>query len=84
MQYTDRFKILMQCSKCVYFNRHTIPELSECLKHGCKNELYKYMYAIDCRNDETKCGANHTSFLPLSAFNKGIKKPLHWLLDSSR
>lgn len=77
LQCFEKFKVLVQCSKCVYFQRHTIPELSECLKYGCKNELYKYMYAIDCRNDETKCGANHKLFLPLSAFNKSVKPPLH-------
>ncbi len=77
MQYCKQFNVLVQCSKCVYFQKHTIPELSECLKYGCKNELYKYMYAIDCRNDETKCGENYTSFLPLSAFKKRVKTPLH-------
>ena len=77
MQYSERFKMLMQCSKCVYFRRHTIPELSECLKYGCKKELYKYMYAIDCRDDEAKCGVNYKSFIPLSVFNKDVKSPLH-------
>ena len=77
MQYSDRFKILMQCSKCVYFRHHSIPELSECLKYGRKNDVYKYMYAIDCRNDEAKCGVNPKSFIPISVFNKGVKQPLH-------
>jgi hypothetical protein len=75
MQYCDRFKMLIQCSKCVYFHPHNLPELSECLKYGYKKELYKYMYAIDCRNDETKCGVNHKSYLPLSVFTKRLKLP---------
>jgi hypothetical protein len=62
------------CEKCLHF-RNFIPDgvnyeysSGVCMKFGEKNMItgkIKYNYAIDCRNDVSKCGKDAIYFTPL-------------------